>query len=312
MTRSGRTLPTMVALLVTLLVAASCSSKQDGLPGPTIPDLEKDQSKLDLLAAQSSLTTGTDVFSFGLVTKQGGLLGGGSPEVWLAKDRTSQALGPFKATPFQFRAYEQLGDESPQSPLTTFYVATVQVPQAGKWIMAASVKGNPGGTGSAFMDVVPPTQAVFPVGSKAKSTPTPVATSEAKARQICTRKPKPDPLHYISLDHALKNDKPTVVTFATPLLCESRICGPVVDEVTSAYDQVGKSKANFIHVEEFLPGPDLQPPPAELENQSPAFKAWGLATEPWTFVIDRGGIIRARFEGPVVASQIEAALQPLL
>jgi hypothetical protein len=312
MTRSRRMLPRIVALLAVVLLAASCSSKQDGLPGPSIPDLEKGQPALDLLAAQSSLTTGTDVFSFGLVTKQGGLLGGGTPEVWVAKDRTSKALGPFRATPFKFSAYEQLGDQSPQSPLTTFYTASVRVPQPGKWIMAATITGSLHGVGTAFMEVVPPTQAVFPVGSKAKATPTPVATTDAKARQICTRKPKPDPLHSVSLDDALKNGKPTVVSFATPLLCESRICGPVVDEVTAAYDQVGKSKANFIHVEEFLPGPDLTPPQATEENRSDAFVAWNLLTEPWTFVIDKGGIIRARFEGPVVASQIEAALQPLL
>jgi hypothetical protein len=39
---------------------------------------------------------------------------------------------------------------------------------------------------------------------------------------------------------------------------------------------------------------------------------WGLKSEPWLLVIDRQGIIRARAEGPVVASEIEAALRPLL
>jgi hypothetical protein len=65
-------------------------------------------------------------------------------------------------------------------------------------------------------------------------------------------------------------------------------------------------------VEEFLPGKDLQPPSAEAANQSPGFKAWGLLTEPWVYVIDGKGVIRARFEGPVVAQEIAAALQPLL
>jgi hypothetical protein len=294
------------------LVAASCGGTDEGRVGPSIDDLAKDQTEVSLLAAQSALTTGSDEFSFGLVTAQGGLLAGGSPEVWLAKDRSSEARGPFRATPFQFTAYEKLGDQSPQSPLTSFYVAAVSIPQPGKWIVAASIKGQPGGFGTALMTVVPTSLAVFPLGSKAKPTPTPVAKTTAEAREICTRRPKPDPLHYISLDDALKNGKPTVVSFATPLLCESRICGPVVDEVWAAYDRIGKAKANFIHVEEFLPGPDLKAPEAVFENQSPAFKAWGLVTEPWTVVIGRDGIIRARFEGPIVASQIEAALQPLL
>jgi len=149
------------------------------------------------------------------------------------------------------------------------------------------------------------------IGSKGISIATPVATSPADAKQFCTRVP-PDPMHYISLDAAIRNGKATVVTFATPLLCESRLCGPVVDEQLLVFQKVGKDKANFIHVEEFLPGPDLQPPAPSLKNQSPGFKAWGFTTEPWTIVIDSTGIIRARFEGPAVAAQIEQALAPLL
>ena len=42
------------------------------------------------------------------------------------------------------------------------------------------------------------------------------------------------------------------------------------------------------------------------------YSAWGLKSEPWLFVIDKAGVIRARSEGPVVTSEITAALQPLL
>jgi len=119
-------------------------------------------------------------------------------------------------------------------------------------------------------------------------------------------------MHYISLDEALGNGLPTVVTFGTPLLCESRLCGPVTDEVLKVFQTVGKGRANFIHVEEFLPGKDLRPPPASLANQSPGFKAWHLTTEPWVFVIDSHGVIRARFEGPSTAGMVLAALKPLL
>jgi len=39
---------------------------------------------------------------------------------------------------------------------------------------------------------------------------------------------------------------------------------------------------------------------------------WGLQTEPWIFVVDRKGIVRAKFEGPTTAREIEAALQQIL
>jgi hypothetical protein len=110
----------------------------------------------------------------------------------------------------------------------------------------------------------------------------------------------------------LGSGKPTVVVFATPLLCESRLCGPVTDEqilVSRAY----AARANFIHVEEFLPGPQLQPPAAEAQNRSPGFKAWHLLSEPWVFVINRKGVISARLgPGPVVAPQIEQELKKVL
>lgn len=79
------------------------------------------------------------------------------------------------------------------------------------------------------------------------------------------------------------------------------------------FEKYGPAKANFIHVEEFLPGKDLQPPPATAENLSPAFKAWGFQNEPWVIVVDRTGIIQGRLgPGVTAAPLIEAALEPLL
>jgi len=268
--------------------------------------------QLSLLQAQSELTTGKNLFSFGLTTLQGQLLLGGSPKVYAAQDSAaSGALGPWEATAYKFAADDVFKDNAPRSALTGFYVAEVDLAVAGNWTLAAVAQlSSQTGVGVGIMKVVA-IASVAPIGSKALSTPTPVGTTEAELKQICTRDP-PDTMHYVSLDKALKNGLPTVVCFSTPLLCESRMCGPVTDEVYAAYQSTGKSKANFIHVEEFLPGPSLTPPLANEENQSPPFKAWGLLTEPWTFVIDTKGIIRARFEGPVVEQEIEAALQPLL
>jgi hypothetical protein len=111
-------------------------------------------------------------------------------------------------------------------------------------------------------------------------------------------------MHAISLDDALTNGKPTVVSFATPLLCQSQLCGPVVDEQLLVYQKVGAQTANFIHVEEF--------PERDASKPAPAFLAWKFTTEPWVIVIDKKGTIRSRFEGTITAAQIEEALRPLL
>ena len=302
---------------VAALVLAACS-KGGSSQGPTGPpsgsslhDLSSGAEHLSLIQAQSELPTGTSLFTFGLSTPQGGLLLGGSPQVFVARNKSSKPLGPFPSTFHQFAPATDFNDKTiPRSPITGYFTAEVHIPSAGNWIFgAATTQGGKRAVGIAASAV----KASIPnaVGAKAISTPTPVATTRHKLEEICTRVP-PDPMHYISLDRALTNRKPTVVSFATPLLCMSRLCGPVVDEQLLAFQKIGKSKANFIHVEEFLPGPDLKPPAPTLSNQSPPFKAWRLSTEPWVFVIDRHGVIRAEFEGPVVAQQIEAEVGPLL
>jgi hypothetical protein len=268
-------------------------------------------AQISLLSSHSPVKPGKSYFGFALVTSNGGVITRGSPKVWVAQDERGVALGPFSATWYPFAPASEFDDTSPRSELPGTYATEIDVPSTGNWIVAvtAEAEGKPA-AGTARLEV---TDQALPaeIGTKAISVETPVAHSEAEAREICTRDP-PDPMHYISLDGALTNGKPTVVSFATPLLCESQLCGPVVDEMLKAFEATGKDKANFVHVEEFLPGPDLTPPSATLENAAPAFKAWGFDTEPWTIVIDGDGIIRARFEGPVTAPQIEAALQPLL
>ena len=302
------------------LAGVACGGGGKGKPSPrppapgSIDDLKRDTAGLSLLLsadADNGLNPGPNRLAFDLATLQGGVVSGGAPKLYLARSASEKALGPFPATWYPFTGYGETGDHSPKSPLPGLYSLEANVPSTGNWLALALIDN--GGQTASGVTRFPVTTAKLPaaVGSKAVSTPTPVATTEEKLKEICTRTP-PDHMHYISLDDALRDGKPTAVSFATPLLCESQLCGPVVDEHILAFEKIGPHKANFIHVEEFLPGPKLQPPAPLEQNQSPPFKAWHLLTEPWVFVIDRHGIIRARFEGPVVASEIEAALRPLL
>jgi len=299
------------ALGVSALVDA-CTSGKGGGTGSTSPPpagslkaLAAGATQLSLLGTadtQSPLPVGRSLFTFGLVTPDNQLLNGGTPQVWLAKDDTSKALGPFRATSFHMGAYAESGDKSPATELTSFYGAEVEAPSAGNWLIVATLDLN--GKHTAGQGAAPVSAKVIgAIGSKALSEPTPVATSAAARAKICTRNP-PCTMHAVSLDKALRSGKPTVVSFATPLLCQSRMCGPVVDEQLLAFKTVGAAKANFIHVEEY--------PTRNPAKPAKAFSAWGFQTEPWVFVIDKSGTIRARFMGPVTAVQIQDALHPLL
>ncbi|MGZ4128989.1 MAG: hypothetical protein ACXVQ2_12640, partial [Actinomycetota bacterium] len=96
--------------------------------------------------------------------------------------------------------------------------------------------------------------------------------------------------------------KPVVFTIASPLLCTSRTCGPVLDEVLDVRMSVG-ARAIFVHAEPYKGN--------TATILSPAATAWKIPSEPWVWVIDRTGMVRARFEGPVVAAEIEPALAGL-
>jgi hypothetical protein len=265
-------------------------------------------------AVQSKVNPGKQMFSFIVAEASGALITGATAQVYLAVDPGAHAEGPFDATWQDFTGYAATNDRSPESPLTGVYYGEIDVPSdppAAVWTILITTTKDGEDVGGVTHLQTTPKRVVAALGSKAVSVKTPVATTPKQAAQICTRTP-PCPLHTISLDDALRNGKPTVVCFATPLLCESMLCGPVVDEVILVARQ-GGSKANVIHVEEFLPGKDLQPPPATLENLSPAFKAWGFQDEPWVIVIDAHGAVRGRLgPGATVAPEIEQVLGPLL
>jgi hypothetical protein len=293
------------ALGLAALLAACGGDNKGGTggssPAGSLKALRADATQLSLLGAQSQLPVGAGLYTFGLSTADNRLVTGGAPQVWVARDDTARAAGPFPTRWFELKAYEQTRDTSPRSPLTGFYGAQVEFPEAGNWMVAAALDLDGGrAVGQGAVPVAAKVTAA--VGSKAMPVGTPVATTAAGRKKICTREPA-CPLHTISLDDALAAGRPTVVTFATPLLCSSQMCGPVVDEQMVAADKLG-GKASFIHVEIY--------PSRNTAKPARTFLQYGFTTEPWLLVVDRDGVIRARYEGPVTAGQIEDALRPLL
>jgi hypothetical protein len=308
----------MLAGLGLVVLGAACTTKRGPASSPVPPGsvqaLLEGASEVSVLgtgAEAPPMNPGPNRVAVVLVTPENQGIQGGTAQFWLAKDPTSRAMGPFSGSWYPFTGYGKTGDRSPVSPLPGAYAAQLDIPSAGIWSVA--VVAEAGSKRFAGTGVLQVTDGAVPValGSTATSVATPVATTDAAIARICTRTPV-DHLHSISLDEALQNGKPTVLCFGTPLLCTSRLCGPVLDEQVLAFQHVGKDRANFIHVEEFLPGPDLQPPAATLENRSPAFKAWALDTDPWMLIVDRQGAIQFRALGPVTAPEIVQALQPLL
>ena len=291
----------LAALLAACDSGGGSGGGSDAAPAGSLKALAADARQLSLLGAQSQLPVGTGLYTFGLATDDNRLVTGGSPQIWVAMNDTGRAAGPFPTRWFKLEAYEKTRDTSPRSPLTGFYGAEVEFPEAGNWMVAAALEVD-GGRAVGRGGVAVAAEVPAAVGSKAKPLSTPVATTAAGRKKICTREPA-CPLHELSLDDALQAGRPTVVNFGTPLLCTSQICGPVVDEQMVVADKLG-GKASFVHIEIY--------PSRSTAKPVRALTEYGFNTEPWLLVVDRDGVIRARYEGPVTAGQIEDALRPLL
>lgn len=180
------------------------------------------------------------------------------------------------------------------------YLARYRFPSSGAW----SVRLLPDGMGP-----TPPTpfevapQAGVPeIGTPAPSVAT--RTADQFPLAAISSDPNPDPSFYeLSLDTALTNGQPTVVVFATPAFCESQTCGPLLDLVKSlapSYPQV-----NFLHVEIYE---NLDAARLEDLRLVPAVASYRLPSEPWVYVMDGEGVIRARFEGVASLTELTTAL----
>ncbi len=116
----------------------------------------------------------------------------------------------------------------------------------------------------------------------------------------------PDDMHQLSIAGAIAQHRPTLVIFASPALCVSRICGPEV-HVVQSLEPLYRDRLTFIHIEPY----QLKPQP-DRSRLSPILLEWRLQSEPWIFLIDSKGNIRSRFEGPTDADEVQAAIEQLL
>lgn len=108
---------------------------------------------------------------------------------------------------------------------------------------------------------------------------------------------------------ALETGKPVVVAFVTPSFCQTRFCGPVMESVVQpAWERYG-DRVEFVHIEPYdLPKARqdavLEPVPTVLE--------WGIRQEPFIFVLDAEGIVRAKLEGVTDLDELSAVIEGVL
>jgi len=255
--------------------------------------------------ATTLYTPGRNRLGFGVIGQDGAFLYGDTA-VYVARSPDAPAHGPFLAPADSlivrppFRSQTSASDPA---EVKAVYYADVELPRAGRWLVLAATRvggrllGGVGALSVARSSPIPGVGAMAP----RVHTPT-LASVGGDAAKIDTRVP-PDQMHAVDLADVLGR-RPVALLFATPALCRSRVCGPVVDVAAQLQSAYGDRVA-FIHNEVYV---DNDP----SKGLRPQLQAFGLETEPWLFTIDRHGRIAARLEGAFGIDEFRAAIEAAL
>lgn len=185
-----------------------------------------------------------------------------------------------------------------------YWVATPTLPSPGFWGVTAEVVLADGRTvTSEFTIEAKAESSAVTVGELAPLSQNRTLDTEPDINKLSSGN-NPDPAFYqLTVAEAVASNKPTVVGFITPGLCETRWCAPVLNSVATVRDAVG-DQANFIHIEVYE---DFQ-----ALTYVPEMAEWGLETEPYIFVLDDEGRVTASLAGPVSPRELTQALEPVL
>jgi hypothetical protein len=260
---------------------------------------------LDVFQGGSSNLAGMPTYvAFGL-GRDGVPSFGSDATIWVVAD---PAVGGASVGPVVAR-YHAYANPDPAPLPQGVRSVTVTFDRPGIWYLVADaeVEGERR-VGWAAYQVFPKEVSRTPYpGQPAIPTETPTLADPRGVNPICTLEPPCD-MHQISLAAALKSGKPVAFTVSTPKFCSSRVCGPNLEELVAVEKDVGK-RAVFVHAEVYK---DDKAETIQRQDVAAAFREWALESEPWLFLIDRKGVLASRFEGPLTADQISAALTPLL
>jgi hypothetical protein len=208
----------------------------------------------------------------------------------------SMGARPFERT---WAALEPVGS----SGAIRVFVTRLQIRRSGRyWLAAAPTGSRVRALGTVDVKASSASPAL---GSKAYPSRTPtIASTHGDFARLTTRVPPDRGLLRYSIADSLVAHKPFVVVFATPKFCTSRTCGPVVDVVDAVRRRFSRTDVRFIHVEVYR----RNDPSLGLNT---FMREWHLPSEPWVFLVDSDGRIRAKFEGPVSVRELAAAVHRL-
>jgi hypothetical protein len=282
--------------------AASEFPAPDGRTLEQIAADEGTESEYVATPANSVFKPGLNRLGFGVFTIEREPVADAEVAIYAAKP-DGEALGPFPASAESLAVdapFQSVSTQSDPDAPDTLFSSEVEMPGNGEVRLMALFKDGDSYTYSALPSaVVGRGDKVPQEGEKAPVIHTETAEDVGgDLTKIDTRQP-PSTQHEADFADVVGKE-PVVLLFATPALCQSRVCGPVVDiaeQVKSERDD----EAAFILQEIFVDNnfdKGVRPQVAEYK----------LPSEPWLFVIDEDGTISTVIEGAFSEGELNAAL----
>jgi hypothetical protein len=267
--------------------AAACSSGKSRAAGSVISVAPKTggANQLNLLVTTALIVSGVDQrVGFVLMGQQDFVVPSGPVTLQFGLD--VKHLGP----PSPATVHNDAG------PAPAYLTIVGRFPNPGSYWARVSYQGK---TADAPIQVVAPAATKIPIAGRPMiSVPTPTVVDHRGLNPICTRSPA-CPWHTISLDDALAAHKPIALLFATPALCQTATCGPVLDQLLT-FKTTYESDVTFIHSEIYT---DLT-----AKANAPAVLAYHLDSEPMLFVAGADGVVQTRIDGLFGHAEALAAL----
>jgi hypothetical protein len=261
----------------------------------------------ELGMASSVFTVGQDRVAFGMIDGRSGFVYG-KTAIYVAPGPDKPAQGPFPApadilvTEGRYRS-KQAATEA--DPFAAVYAAQVPFRKPGNYSILAVTEANGKNlAASGEIKVIAGRDDRIPgVGDRPpKVTTDTLGSARGDVASIDTRVPASD-MHAKSFADVVGR-KPVALLFATPQLCQSRVCGPVVDVALQMKAKYG-DRFEFIHQEVY----EKNDPKQGLREP---LRRFNLPTEPWLFVVGTDGRITARLEGSFGLGAFEEALKTAL
>ena len=301
------------------LTAASCSQPPDAPRIAPERMLHAEAASYDMAVGEKSrfivgLFTGDELFvGYGTVDMSFSFLGekgaSGEPEPG------PQATGEFVLVP------GTEPDRIPDVPVAVpaskgrgVYAADVTFDRPGFWEVTVTADIEERGTLTATAAfVVFDAHRVPAPGDRAPKTSNLTAASrdgaprEAVDSRWSEGNELPDPLlHRTTIASSIKEGRPVLAVFSTPVFCVSRFCGPVTDMVAELARDYS-DRADFVHIEIWR---DFQDGVINEAAAKWLFRDDDLR-EPWVFLIGGDGRIKARWDNVATRAEIEPYLKRL-